>query len=160
MSESLIDLGVFHRRMVAQISQFFGNDVAHVGAYERFRDVLPSPLVMVELDSVGDDSPDEVSTGQAAAELEFSAFVVVNGLDADAELRVRQLALRLRQFLFRNNFGMEVCFPKLGDARSAEFDWPKSLASAGEFVIWRVGFTFSDVFLGENCWEDCREDFL
>lgn len=156
MSEDVVDLGVFHERMIERIKTHFGNEVEHVAAYERFEKTLPSPLVIVELEESPPDEPDNLGTTQLQCGLDFAAYVVVSGFDEAAELKVRQLAMSLKSFLNRNNFGMAVEWPKVGAARDAEFEWPRSLAHANEYVIWKVEFSFAGVLLGENCWEGMR----
>lgn len=139
--------------MIERTAAHFGKEVREVSAYKRYREKLPCPLIICSLEGAPDSRPDEIGTGQLLTDLEFVAYIVVNGLDDDAAFKVRQLAIRLKWFLFRNNFDMGIMWPKIGDAHDAEFDWPKSLANANEFEIWKLDFSYSDVLLGPNSWE-------
>lgn len=153
MNDDVIDLGVLHDRMVEGIKRHFGADVAEVATYKRYEKGMPSPLIVVNLDASPDEVPSDAGTSELICGLDFTAYVVLDGLDAMAELKVRQLAMRLKTFLNRNNFGMPVCWPKVGQAADAEFEWPKTLRHSGEYVAWKVEFAYSGVVLGTNCWE-------
>lgn len=148
----MIDLGELHERMVERTRAFMGDGVT-VAAYARYRDKIPSPLILFSLESSPMARPGEMGTGQLMTDLEFSAFVAVDGMDEGAAVTVRMLAMRLKGWLFRNNFGMELEWPEVGDAREAEFEWPRVLKNADEFEIWRVDFVFRNVEIGANCWE-------
>lgn len=152
MGDNVVDLGEFHRRMVVETGRYFGRDLVRVATYERFKDSMPVPMVIYELESAPEAMEAEIGTGELVSDLSFVAYVVVDGMDDGAALLVRRLAMRLKGFLHRNNFGMRVDWPRVGEARDAEFDWPKGLENGHRYEIWRVEFVYSGVVLGENCW--------
>ena len=150
-----LDFAELHKRLVSHTEAHFAPEGVKVCTYERFEEgKLPSPLILYHLESAPEENEDEaLGTGQMLTGLRLSAYVVVDGLTEGAALTVRKLALRLKHFLYRNNFGMGLEWPQVGDAEDAEFDWPKVLSNCESFEIWRVGFAYKNVILGESSWK-------
>lgn len=149
-----VDLKVLHERMVEETGRFFGGEVMRVTCYERFRERMECPVILFDLEAAPRAEEAEIGTGQMVSDLDFCAYVVVDGMEERAALSVRRLAMRLKGFLFRNNFGLSLPWPVVGDARDAEFEWPKAIDNANLYEIWKVEFSYSGAILGANCWEE------
>jgi len=140
-------LTALHAAITAAIRAQFP-DLKDVGAYPRPGEMVKTPAVYFELDSIEASAPMDVGTEQVRCALTFNAYCVVS-YKGNAKLAAGLLAASLMSWLGGKRFSQP-----LGIAQPMSAD-PDQFAgdASGEYECFRVMWRHEPVYLGTSVWD-------
>lgn len=142
-----VDLSALHTSITAAIRAQFP-DLKDVGAYPRPGELVKTPAVYFELDSIEVTDPKDLGTEQVHCALTFNAYCVVS-YKGTAKLATRLLAASVMSWLRGKRFGQPI-----GIAQPMSAD-PDNFAgdASGEYECFRVMWRHEPVYLGTSVWD-------
>ena len=141
------DLSALHTAIAAAIRAQFP-DLKAVGAYPRPGEMVKTPAVFFELDSIEVTDPMDVGTEQVRCALTFNAYCVVS-YKGTGKLAARLLAASVMSWLRGKRFGQPI---GIAQPMSADPDQFIGDASA-EYECFRVMWRHEPVYLGTSVWD-------
>ena len=141
------DLSALHTAITNAIKAQFPT-LKDVGAYPRPGEMVKTPAVYFELDSIEVPDSADAGTEQIACALTFNAYCVVS-YKGTGKLAARLLAAQLMPWLRGKRFGQPI-----GIAKPMSAD-PDTFAgdAAGEYECIRVMWRHEPVYLGTSVWD-------
>lgn len=141
------DLAVLHANIASAIAAQFPNLKA-VGAYPRPGELVKTPAIYFELDSIEVADPVDVGTEQVHAALVFNAYCVAS-YKGTGKLAVRTLAASFMAWLRGKRFGQPV-----GIAQPMSADPDRLVGDAAdEYEVFRIMWKHDPVYLGASVWD-------
>lgn len=142
-----VDIAALHSAIVTAIGNQFPA-LELVAVYSRPGERIPTPAVLVQLDSIDANSPSQTGTEQLSVSLRFAAYCVGSYRDGQ-KLSVRTLTAAVSQFINLKRWGQPVGAAEFIDAR------PDKFVDEGnkEYEAMRIEWTH-EALLGENVWTD------
>jgi hypothetical protein len=140
-----VDIAALHAAIKSALAAQFPS--ATVDYYGRPGDKVPTPGILIELDSIDAADPNDVGTEQLEVVLRFNAYAVRSFGERDQnKLAVRTLTAAMMQFIRGKRWGQPV-----GAARVIGAS-PDRIAT-GEYEVMRIEFEH-EAMLGTDVWID------
>lgn len=142
-----VDLDDLHEAMKTAFTTAFAS--CHVGLYDRPGDKIQTPAILLEIEDILSDDPDDIGTEQIAVTLNCNAYVV-HDYKAGNKKAVRKLAAAVMAYTRGRRWGQPVGAANVGSAQPDRIPGKED-----DYEVMRVEFAHeallgTDVFAGNG----------
>lgn len=142
-----VDLDQLHDAMKSAFTSAFTS--CSVGLYDRPGDRIPTPAILLEIEDIMADDPDDIGTEQIAVTLNCNAYVVLD-YKAGNKKAVKKLAAAVMAYTRGRRWGQPVGPANVGSAQPDRIPGKED-----DYEVMRVEFVHeallgTDVFAGEG----------
>lgn len=140
-----VDIAALHAAIKASLAAQF--PTATVDYYGRPGDKVPTPGILIELDSIDAADPNDTGTEQLEVVLRFNAYAIRSFGERDAnKLSVRTLTAAMMAFIRGKRWGLSVGAARVIGASPDRIE-------TGEYEVMRIEFEH-EAMLGTDVWID------
>ena len=145
MNQPSVNIDTLHENIKAALEDAF--EGINIGFYERPGQKISTPSILLEMDDIQADDPDDIGTEQTAATLNFNAYVVLD-YKAGKKQAVKVLAAAVLAFVRGKRWDCPV------GAGAVIGAYPDRIRGREEdYEVMRVEFSH-EVLLGDDSWTD------
>ena len=138
-----LSIDALHEAMKAQLAAKFTG--CHVDFYGRPGDRVPTPAILLEIEDIPADDPDNVGTEQLSVTLNVNAYCVLD-YKAPNKKALRTMATNVLAYVRGRRWGQPVGPAKAGGA------YPDHMrGQEADYEVMRVEFTH-EALIGDDIW--------
>lgn len=145
MSQPSVDLDQLHDAIIAALAAQF--PTATVDDYPRPGERIATPGILLELDDMPAEDPDDIGTEQLPVVLNFAAYIV-HDYKAGKKRAVRKLAAAVMTHIRGKRWGVPVGAATVGGAYRDKIEGREN-----DYEVMRVEFSHS-ALLGTDIWQE------
>lgn len=145
MSLSAVNIDDLHSKILADLKDQF--HTANVSFYLRPGEAIATPAILLDLEDIQVDDPDDIGTDQTAVTLNFNAYVVLD-YKAGKKQAIKSLAASVLAYVNGHRWGSPV-----GAAAVSGASPDKIAGREDDYEVMRVEFSHA-ALLGVDIWED------
>jgi len=144
MSQQAVNIDELHSKILAGLKSQF--PTAKVSFYPRPGEAIATPAILLDLEDIQVDDPDDVGTEQTAVTLNFNAYVVLD-YKSGKKQTIKSLAASVLAYINGQRWGAAV-----GAAAVSGASPDKIAGREDDYEVMRVEFSHA-AFLGIDVWE-------